>query len=361
MDAGNDMKKFLCSLVLLLAALPAIAQEAFDTGILYRRSDNLATNTRWLTPAGSNAVKIIISNGYFSPNPLPDMASLGTGLVYSSGVIALANPPVNPDWNASSGLAQILNKPSIPASQVNSDWAASSGAAQILNKPTIPAAQVQSDWAASTGISAILNKPTIAPAIALTTSGTGAATYNSGTGALNIPTPSAAGSGTVTSITAGTGLSGGAITTSGTISLPNTGTAGSYNNVTTDAQGRVTAGSVTKFDFSQPTARTLAVATSYQALDNTKAAVIVPSYACQNATQVLASSACTVQVRMGTGTLTCSTGTVYYTQSLTVSLGVLLTQNSTNPVPINLPIGGSFILCQVAGTFTISTVEQSAG
>lgn len=53
---------------------------------------------------------------------------------------------------------------------------------------------------------------------------------------------SGSGSGTVTSITAGTGLSGGTITTSGTISLPNTGTAGTYTKVTTDAQGRVTAG-----------------------------------------------------------------------------------------------------------------------
>lgn len=51
--------------------------------------------------------------------------------------------------------------------------------------------------------------------------------------------------GTVTSITAGTGLSGGTITTSGTISMPNTGTAGTYGSATviptftTDAQGRV--------------------------------------------------------------------------------------------------------------------------
>ncbi|WP_110970887.1 hypothetical protein [Pseudomonas huaxiensis] len=53
--------------------------------------------------------------------------------------------------------------------------------------------------------------------------------------------------GTVTSVTAGTGLAGGTITTTGTISLPNTGTAGSYANVTTDAQGRVTAGTNRSF------------------------------------------------------------------------------------------------------------------
>ena len=53
---------------------------------------------------------------------------------------------------------------------------------------------------------------------------------------------SGSGSGTVTSVTAGSGLSGGTFTTSGTISMPATGIAGTYTKVTTDAQGRVSSG-----------------------------------------------------------------------------------------------------------------------
>jgi hypothetical protein len=44
---------------------------------------------------------------------------------------------VNSDWNASNGVSEILNKPTIPAAQVKSDWNATSGFAEILNKPTI--------------------------------------------------------------------------------------------------------------------------------------------------------------------------------------------------------------------------------
>jgi hypothetical protein len=121
-----------------------------------------------------------------------------SGLFFpASGTVALTSqippPQVQPDWNAVSGLGQILNKPSlfsgsytdltnkptIPAAQVNTDWSAVSGIAQILNKPTlatvattgsyndlsnkpsIPAAQVQSDWNAISGMGLILNKPAL--------------------------------------------------------------------------------------------------------------------------------------------------------------------------------------------------------
>lgn len=65
------------------------------------------------------------------------------------------------------------------------------------------------------------------------------------------------GAGTVTSVTAGTGLSGGTITGSGTISMPNVGTAASYGSAssvpvfTTDAQGRVSAVTATSIGITQ--------------------------------------------------------------------------------------------------------------
>ena len=53
------------------------------------------------------------------------------------GIAAGAEVNVNADWNASSGDAEILNKPTIPAAQVNSDWDSTSGVSEILNKPTL--------------------------------------------------------------------------------------------------------------------------------------------------------------------------------------------------------------------------------
>lgn len=84
-------------------------------------------------------------------------------ITYVSLVESLIAAIPQADWTESSPSASnyIQNKPSIPAAQVNSDWNAVSGLAQILNKPSIPAAQIQSDWtqASSGAVDFIKNKP----------------------------------------------------------------------------------------------------------------------------------------------------------------------------------------------------------
>ena len=147
-----------------------------------------------------------------------DVLTAGSNItIVNNTISATAEPQVNADWNATSGVAEILNKPTIPvvpplkelvagtnisitesanavtisataAPQVNADWDASSGVAEILHKPdlsiyaesadlatvattgsyddltdkpTIPAAQVNADWDAVSGVQEILHKPSI--------------------------------------------------------------------------------------------------------------------------------------------------------------------------------------------------------
>lgn len=147
-----------------------------------------------------NLATVATTGDYSDLSGTPSIPTATSDLTNDSGFITLSDVPaqVQPDWNASSGLGEILNKPnlatvattgaysdltgtpSIPTAtsdltndsgfitlsdvpaQVNADWNASSGAAQILNKPTIPAAQVNADWNAASGVSQILNKPSLA-------------------------------------------------------------------------------------------------------------------------------------------------------------------------------------------------------
>jgi hypothetical protein len=71
---------------------------------------------------------------------------------------------VNADWNATSGLAEILNKPTI-FSGVYGDLTGlpvlfSGDYNDLANKPVVTS-QVNADWGAVSGISQILNKPSI--------------------------------------------------------------------------------------------------------------------------------------------------------------------------------------------------------
>ena len=117
----------------------------------------------------------------------PTYTAAEVGALPDTTVIPAAQ--VNADWDAASGVAQILNKPSIP--NVPS-WALAASkptytAAEVGALPdtytapvtsvngqtgevnlTIPAAQVQSDWNATSGMGVILNKPTIPAATTVT-------------------------------------------------------------------------------------------------------------------------------------------------------------------------------------------------
>ena len=64
---------------------------------------------------------------------------------------------VNTDWNATSGVTQILNKPNLATVATTGSYT------DLLNQPTIPAAQLQSDWNQSNSgsLDFIKNKPTL--------------------------------------------------------------------------------------------------------------------------------------------------------------------------------------------------------
>lgn len=81
------------------------------------------------------------------------------------------------------------------------------------------------------------------------------------------------GTGSVTNVTAGAGLSGGSITSTGTISMPNTGTSGTYSGVTTDAQGRITAGTTRNFAAPSRSLVTTTSSTGYQ-ISSTRDAMV---------------------------------------------------------------------------------------
>ena len=82
------------------------------------------------------------SGAALTDNDIADSSSaLGGALAAKANSSALAAVATTGDY------ADLNNKPTIPAAQVNADWNAASGVAQILNKPTIPDVSGKADSA----------------------------------------------------------------------------------------------------------------------------------------------------------------------------------------------------------------------
>src|ERR1039458_8262609 len=101
---------------------------------------------------------------YIKNKPSIPAAQVQTDWNASSGMGVLLNKPTLATVATSGSYADLSSKPTIPAAQIQSDWNEANTALldYIKNKPSIPAAQVQTDWNASTGMGVLLNKPTLA-------------------------------------------------------------------------------------------------------------------------------------------------------------------------------------------------------
>lgn len=156
-----------------------------------------------------------IQTTYATKSELPTATS---DLTNDTGYITLSDVPaqVNADWDASSGVSEILNKPVIPSGSQLVPAATSADADKVLkvNASGTPewsigggGSQVNSDWDATSGVAEILNKPDLS--VYATTSAMNAAladkqdTLTAGT---NVSISNNVISATDTTYTAGTGI-----------------------------------------------------------------------------------------------------------------------------------------------------------
>lgn len=222
--------------------------------------------------------------------------------------------------------------------QVNADWNATSGVAQILNKPSIPAAQVNSDWNAVSGLPLILNKPALASVAT-----TGA--YSSLTG---------------TPTLAAVATTGAYSSLSGTPSLATVATSGNYTdliNKPTIPSGTVTSFSASSASWPSWLVPGVTTSTTTPALAVTASAI--PNAALANTGTTVNGQTCTLgsscTIAVGTGTITGITTSSPLAGSGTSGSVALSCPTCVTSVPITAVAGSAPISVSTAsGTATVS-------
>lgn len=118
----NMKRKMLSELVVIVNELPTATEQTMGHIYAVPSDDPEAQNTRieYITVRSGNPGSYTYSWEKFGAVDVP--------------------PQEQADWDESDtdSPSYIQNKPTIPAAQVQADWNAGSGVAQILNKPTIP-------------------------------------------------------------------------------------------------------------------------------------------------------------------------------------------------------------------------------
>lgn len=143
----NVKRKMLSELVVIVNELPTATEQTMGHIYAVPSDDPEAQNTRieYITVRSGNPGSYTYSWEKFGAVDVP--------------------PQEQADWDESDtdSPSYIQNKPTIPAAQVQADWSEADTTKKsfIQNKPSIPAAQVNADWNAGSGVARILNKPTI--------------------------------------------------------------------------------------------------------------------------------------------------------------------------------------------------------
>lgn len=239
----------------------------------------------------------------------PKAATLGANCSIVAGVLNCSGGGVNADWNAVSGAAEILNKPTLfsgtysSLTGIPSDFTPTAHthawADIVSGKPTTLSGYGISDGSTTAALTAGLATKFNSP------SGT-TAQYLRGDGSLaTLPTPSTVGS---------------------------------------------------------PASRSVSLSTAYQCTDNTKSCTVTATMTCPLTLSLLAGATCSGEVRIGSANTVASGGGTNIAPIQRNASGILgLSTNDYETKTIRIPIGWYFAIRQTAGAgMTVISVFDQA-